>query len=60
MKNTELIKLAIQHLNSKKVKSIKKQFCEQFKDKTQQKECITAFDKNFIEGFISSYRKTHK
>jgi hypothetical protein len=56
----ELIKLAIKHLNSNKIQSIKKQICEQFKDKNQQKDCITAFDKSFIKGFISSYRKTHK
>jgi 3,4-dihydroxy-2-butanone 4-phosphate synthase len=54
MTKSELKKLAIKHLNSKNVKSIKKQLFEQFIDRKQKKECITAFDKNFINSFISS------
>jgi len=51
---SELRKLAIKHLNNKNVKSIKKQLCEQFVDRKQKKDCITAFDKSFIKSFISS------
>ena len=55
MTKKELTKLAIKHLNSKKVKSIKKQLCENFIDKKQKKDCMTAFDKSFIKSFIYSY-----
>jgi hypothetical protein len=51
---SELRKLAIKHLNNKNVKSIKKQVCEQFVDRKQKKDCITAFDKSFIKSFINS------
>jgi len=52
---SELRKLAIKHLNKKNVKSIKKQLCEQFVDRKQKEDCMTAFDKNFIKSFISSH-----
>ena len=55
MTKSELRKLAIKHLNkNKNVQSIKKQLCEQFIDRKQQKDCMNAFDKSFIKSFISS------
>jgi ribosome biogenesis protein Nip4 len=54
MNTTELKKLAIEYLNSKEVKNIKKQLCEEFTDSKPKKECMTAFDKNFIKAFIRS------
>jgi hypothetical protein len=55
MTKRELRKLAIKHLNkNKNVQSIKKQLCEQFIDRKQKKDCMTAFDKSFIKSFISS------
>jgi hypothetical protein len=54
MTKSELRKLAIKELNTKKVQSIKKQVCKQFTDKKEQKDCMTAFDKSFIQSFISS------
>jgi hypothetical protein len=57
MTKTELRKLAIKHLNSKKVQSIKKQICDRFTDKKQKHDCMTAFDKNFIKSFISAREK---
>ena len=55
MTKSELRKLAIKHLNkNKNVQSIKKQLCEQFIDRKQKKDCMTAFDKSFIKSFISS------
>lgn len=56
MTKSELRKLAIKHLNSKNVQSYKKKLCEQFIDKKQKKECMTAFDKNFLKSFISSHQ----
>ena len=56
MTKGELKKIAIKKLNSKTVKSIKKQLCDQFIDNTQKKDCMTAFDKNFIKSFIFSYQ----
>jgi len=49
-----LRKLAIAHLNTSKVQSIKKQLCEIFIDRKQKKDCMTAFDKNFIKSYIHS------
>ena len=54
MPKSELRKLAIKSLNSKKMQSIKTQLCKQIEDKTQIKDCMTEFDKNFIKSFISS------
>jgi hypothetical protein len=54
MTKSELRKLAIKELNRRKVQSIKKQLCKQFTDKKEQKDCMTAFDKSFIQSFISS------
>ena len=54
MTKSELRKIAIKHLNNKNVQSIKKQLCEQFIDKKQKKDCMSAFDKSFIKSFISS------
>ena len=54
MTKSELRELAIKHLHNKNVRSIKKQLCEQFIDKKEKKDCMTAFDKSFIKGFISS------
>lgn len=56
MTKSELRKLAIKHLNSKKVQSIKKKVCEQFTDIKQKKDCMTAFDKSFIKSFIFSHQ----
>jgi hypothetical protein len=55
MTKKELTKLAIKHLNSKKVQSIKKQLCESFIDIQEKKDCITAFNKSFIKSFIRSH-----
>lgn len=55
MTKKELKDLAIKQLKSKKVLSIKKQLCENFTDKKQKKDCMTAFDKSFIKSFIYSY-----
>jgi hypothetical protein len=54
MTKSELRKLAIKHLKNKNVQFIKKQLCEQFIDRKQKKDCMTAFDKSFIKSFISS------
>jgi hypothetical protein len=59
MNNSQLKNLAIKHLNSKPVKSIKKQLCENFSDKKQKKYCNTEFDKGFIKSFIRSYKKNN-
>jgi hypothetical protein len=56
MNNTELRQLAIKSLNSKQVKSIKKQLCEQFIDKKEKINCINAFNKSFIESFMLSHK----
>ena len=52
----ELMKLAIKHLNSKKVQSIKKQLCANFIDIKEKKDCMTEFDKSFIKSFIHSHQ----
>jgi hypothetical protein len=54
MTKSELRKIAIKHLNNKNVQSIKKQLCEQFIDKKQKKDCMSACDKSYIKSFISS------
>jgi hypothetical protein len=59
MNNSELRKLAIKHLNSKNVQSIKKQLCEKFTDTKNKNDCITAFDKSFIQSFMNSRMKKH-
>lgn len=56
MNTIELRKLAIKKLNTKEVKNIKKQLCQNFSDKKQKKDCITEFDKSFIKSFISFYQ----
>jgi hypothetical protein len=55
MTKKEVKDLAIKQLKTKKVQSIKKQLCENFTDKKQKKDCMTAFDKSFIKSFIYSY-----
>ena len=55
MNNIELRQLAIKSLNSKKVKSIKKQLCAQFIDKKEKNDCINAFNKSFIKSFMLSH-----
>jgi hypothetical protein len=55
MTKKEVKNLAIKQLKTKKVQSIKKQLCENFTDKKQKKDCMTAFDKSFIKSFIYSY-----
>lgn len=52
MDKIELRVLAIEKLNTKEVKNIKKQICKIFSDRKQKKDCITEFDKNFIKSFI--------
>ena len=54
MNKLELKELAIKKLHSKKVKDIKSKICQSFSDKKQKRECIAAFDKNFISAFIRS------
>ena len=54
MTKTELVKLAIKYLNTKKVQSIKKQLCKNFINIKEKKDCMTAFDENFIKSFIHS------
>jgi hypothetical protein len=54
MTKSELRELAIKHLHNKNIQFIKKQLCKQFIDNKQKKDCMTAFDKNFIKSFISS------
>jgi len=55
MNNIELRQLAIKSLNSKQVKSIKKQLCKQFIDKNEKNNCINAFNKSFIKSFMLSH-----
>ena len=50
-------KLAIAHLNTNKVQSIKKQLCENFIDRKQKKDCMTAFDKRFVKSYIQTRQK---
>ena len=52
MTKHELKKLAIKHLNTNKVQSIKKQLCNNFIDRKQKKDCMTEFNKSFIKSFI--------
>lgn len=52
MNKIELRDKAIEKLNTKEVKNIKKQLCQMFVERKQKKDCITAFDKNFIKSFI--------
>jgi hypothetical protein len=59
MNNAELKQLAIKHLNSKQVKSIKKQLCQQFIDKKEKNNCINAFNKSFIKSFMLSHSLKH-
>lgn len=59
MNNAELRQLAIKSLNSKQVKSIKKQLCEQFIDKKEKNNCINAFNKSFIKSFMISHSLKH-
>jgi len=56
MTKTELVKLAIKYLNTKKVQSIKKQLCANFIDIKEKKDCMTEFDKSFIKSFIHSHQ----
>jgi len=56
MNKSELTKMAIKKLNTKPIKNIKKQLCQNFIDKKQKKDCITEFDKAFIKSFIRSYQ----
>jgi len=62
MNKSELIKLATKQLNNKNNKTLKKKICKQFIfiDKKQKKDCMTAFDKNFIKSFISAYKACHQ
>jgi hypothetical protein len=55
MNNAELRQLAIKSLNSKQVKSIKKQLCAQFIDKKEKNDCINEFNKSFIKSFMLSH-----
>jgi hypothetical protein len=57
MNKTDLKKLALKKLNSREVQKYKKQLCDQFTDKKQKKECMTAFDKSFVKSFMDSYKK---
>lgn len=60
MNKRDLRKLAIKQLNSKKVKTIKKQICEQIIDINEQQNCMTAFDNSFIQSFIQSRTNVSK
>ena len=55
MNNPEIKQLAIKSLNSKQVKSIKKQLCAQFIDKKEKNDCINEFNKSFIKSFMLSH-----
>ena len=57
MNKIEVKKLALKKLNTKEVQIIKKQLCQNFVDRKQKKDCITAFDKSFVKSFIDSYIK---
>jgi hypothetical protein len=56
MDKSELRKIAIKHLNTKKVQSIKKGFAKQITDKKERREFEIGFDKGFIKSFISTRR----
>lgn len=51
MNKTELKKLAVKQLHTKNIQTIRKKVCQ------QQKDCMVAFDKNFVKSFIDSYQK---
>lgn len=57
MNKSELRKLAIRQLNTKKIQSIKKGFAKQFTDKKERREFEIGFDKGFIKSFISTRQK---
>ena len=58
MNKSEIKKLAIKELNSKHIKSLKTQLCKYFtfNNVNERRDCISEFDKNFIESFIHSYQ----
>ena len=60
MSKTELKHFAIKKLNSKPVKNFKKQLCQYFINENDKKDCVTSFDKNFIQSFIRTYQKRMK
>jgi hypothetical protein len=49
-------KLAIKRLNSPEIKTFKKQFARQFKDKKCRADFIASFDKSFINTFVKAFR----
>lgn len=57
MDKSELRRLAIRHLNTKKVQSIKKRIGKQIIDKKERREFDAGFDKGFIKSFISTRQK---
>jgi hypothetical protein len=52
MNKIELKELAIEKLNTNEIKNIKNKMCQPIIDAKQKKECMSAFDKNFIKSFI--------
>lgn len=53
MDNKEYYKLmALRELNKFYVKKVKKQLCEQFTNDIDKKECIKAFNSNFVSSFV--------
>jgi len=52
MNKSELRRLAIRHLNTKKIQSIKKRMGKQFTDKKERSDFDIGFDKGFIKSFI--------
>ncbi len=56
MNKIKLQEMAIQELNSKEIKNIKKQLCQMFINNKEKKNCIREFDKNFIKSFIICYQ----
>ena len=52
MNKIELKDLAIEKLNTNEIKNIKNKMCQAIIDTKQKKECISAFNKNFIKSFI--------
>ncbi len=54
MDNKEYYKLmALKELNKSYIKKLKKQLCQQFINDNDKKECIKAFNKNFVSSFVS-------
>ncbi len=51
---TELRKIAIKHLKTKKAQDHKKKICAKFSNVIQKKQCIATFDKGFIDTFVKS------